>query len=80
MNKVVINEKLTAIFHAVFSDNTLVLTESMSAADVENWDSLTNMMMISEDESQFGIRFRLKELNQLKTVGDILNILEEKMK
>jgi len=73
-------EKLTAIFRTTFNDSELVLNDEMNAGDVENWDSLTNMLMISEVESQFGIRFKLKELNQLKNIGSIISILEEKLK
>lgn len=72
-------EKLTLIFRTTFNDSELVLNDEMNASDVENWDSLTNMLMISEVESQFGIRFKLKELNQLKSVGDIASFLEEKL-
>lgn len=80
MEKNVILEKLTAIFRTTFNDSELVLSDEMNASDVENWDSLTHMLMISEVESQFGIRFKLKELNQLKSVGDIVRLLEEKLK
>lgn len=79
MKKAEIVEKLSVIFRGVFNDDTIVLSDEMNAGDVENWDSLTHMLMISEVESQFGVRFKLKELNQLKTVGDIINTLEEKL-
>lgn len=80
MTKNEILEKLTVIFRATFNDSELVLNDEMNAGDVENWDSLTHMLMISEVESQFGTRFKLKELNQLKSVGDIVGVLEEKLK
>lgn len=80
MNKNEIVEKLTEIFRTTFNDQELVLNDNMNAGDVETWDSLTHMLMVSEVESQFGIRFKLKELNHLKTVGDIVSILEEKLK
>ena len=78
MEKNEIIEKLTGIFRTTFNAPELVLNDEMNAGDVETWDSLTHMLMVSEVESQFGIRFKLKELNQLKTVGDIISILEEK--
>ena len=78
MNKIEITEKLTAIFREVFNDNAIILRDEMTANDVENWDSLTHMIMISKVEEEFGIKFRLKELNKLKQVGDIISILEEK--
>lgn len=79
MNKSEITEKLTAIFHDVFSDNTIVLRDDMTASDVENWDSLTHMIMITKVEEVFGIRFKLRELNKLKNVGDLCNTIAEKL-
>ena len=79
MNRNEIIEKLTAIFHDVFSDNTIVLCDDMTASDVENWDSLTHMFMITKVEEVFGIKFKLRELNKLKNVGDLCNTIAEKM-
>ena len=79
MEKCEIIEKLTAIFHDVFSDNTIVLRDDMTASDVENWDSLTHMIMITKVEEVFGIRFKLRELNKLKNVGDLCNTIAEKL-
>ncbi len=71
--------KLTPIFREVFSDNSLELRDDMTAADVENWDSLTHMLMITKVEEVFGVKFKLKELNKLKQVGDIVALVEEKI-
>jgi len=79
MNRNEVIEKLTPIFREVFSDNSIELRDNMTADDVERWDSLTHMLMISEVESQFGVRFKLKELNKLKSVGDLCGVLEEKL-
>lgn len=79
MNRNEINEKLTAIFHEVFNDNNIVLSDEMTAKDVENWDSLTHMLMITKVEESFGIKFKLKELNKLKMVGDLISIIESKL-
>ena len=79
MEKSQIIEKLTTIFHETFSDNTIVLRDDMTAADVENWDSLTHMLMITKVEETFGIKFKLRELNKLKNVGDLCNTITEKL-
>lgn len=79
MEKSVIIEKLTTIFHEIFNDNNIVLRDDMTAADVENWDSLTHMLMITKVEEVFGIKFKLKELNKLKMVGDLITIIESKL-
>ena len=79
MNRNEIIEKLTEIFHEVFNDNTIVLRDDMTAKDVENWDSLTHMLMITKVEEVFGIKFKLKELNKLKSVGDLVGTVEAKL-
>lgn len=79
MDRNEIIEKLTAIFHEVFNDNAIVIRDDMTAADVENWDSLTHMLMISKVEETFGIKFKLKELNKLKMVADLINTVEAKL-
>lgn len=79
MNRNEIVEKLTNVFHEVFNDNSIVLRDEMTAADVENWDSLTHMLMITKVEEVFGIKFKLKELNKLKMVGDLISTIEGKL-
>lgn len=78
MERTAIVEKLTSIFREIFSDGTLVLRDDMTAAEVDNWDSLTHMLMISRVEKEFGVKFKLKEVNRLNTVGDIIDLLIQK--
>lgn len=79
MERQVIIEKITEIFREVFGDNNIVINDEMTAADVENWDSLTHMQMITKVEDELGIKFKLKELNRLKKVGDLISIVESKL-
>lgn len=79
MDRNEIIEKLTAIFHEIFNDKTIILRDDMTASDVENWDSLTHMFMITKVEEVFGIKFKLRELNKLKNVGDLCNTIAEKL-
>ena len=79
MEKTEIAEKLTPVFRKVFANNTLELTDELSALDVENWDSLSHMLLISEVESSFAIKFRLKDLNKMANVGDMIDIISSKL-
>ncbi len=79
MNRNEIEEKLTVVFHEVFNDNSIILRDDMTASDVDNWDSLTHMLMITKVEETFGVKFKLKELNKLKMVGDLINTVESKL-
>ena len=79
MNKKDIYEKLTEIFHVVFTNPNIVLNDSLTANDVDGWDSLTHMILIDEVENKFNIKFKLKELNKLKNVGDLLEMIDLKL-
>lgn len=71
--------KLTAIFKKVFNNNSIVITNEMTANDVDQWDSLTHMILISEIENDFSIKFKLKDLNKMKNVGDMIDIIISKL-
>ena len=74
----IINE-LTVVFRKIFSDQTLVLSDDMTANDVDNWDSLSHMLLISEIENYFSIKFKLRELNKLKNVGVLIDFIDTKL-
>lgn len=79
MNREEIITKTTGIFRVVLKNDELNLHETLTANDVDNWDSLSHMLLISEIESAFGIQFKLKELNKMKNVGDLWTIIEAKL-
>lgn len=79
MDKSEITSKLTPIFKKVFSNESIVLTDTLNANDVDNWDSLTHMLLISEIEEVFAIKFKLKELNKMRNVGDMIEIILSKL-
>jgi len=73
-----ITPKLTKIFKIVFNNNSLQLTNELTANDIEGWDSLSHMLLISEIESSFSIKFKLKDLNKMKNVGDMIELIKSK--
>lgn len=78
MDRNAIIEKLTPIFREVLEMNELVLTDALSANDVDNWTSLTHMLIMTKIEETFNITFKLKELKKLQNVGDMILVLEQK--
>ena len=64
-------EILNGIFRKVLKRDDITLTESTTAHDVDGWDSLTNMVLITEIENKFGVRFSFHEIVKLKNVGDL---------
>jgi acyl carrier protein len=73
-----IESRLTPIFRDVFSDDALVVTEGMTAAEVPTWDSLSNINMIIAVEKAFGVKFSIKDVRNLKNVGELLDLIKRK--
>ncbi len=73
-------EALNGIFRHVLKNESLNLTETTTAHDVDGWDSLTNMLLISEVEKAFGVRFNFREIVKMKNVGDLCATIANKMK
>jgi acyl carrier protein len=72
-------DTLTPIFREVFDDETVELTRSTTADDIEAWDSLTHMNLVIALELGFKIKFALGELQILKNVGEMLDLINKKM-
>jgi acyl carrier protein len=73
-----IETRLTPIFRDVFNDEALVVTEDMTAAEVPTWDSLSNINMIIAVEKAFGVKFSIKDVRNLKNVGELLDLIKRK--
>jgi len=73
-----IESKLTLIFRNVFENQSLVLKNELTANDIAQWDSLSHMILITEIETGFFIKFKLKELNKMRNVGDMIEIIFSK--
>jgi len=78
MERTELVSKLTAIFRTIFSNDSLILTNELTANDVANWDSLTHMLLVTEIENSFSIKFKLKDLNKMRNVGDMIDIIISK--
>lgn len=70
-----IKARLTAIFRNVFDDDSLTLFDEMTAADVEDWDSLSHITLVVACEKEFGLRLTPAEVGHLKNVGEMLKLL-----
>ena len=75
----IITSQLTTIFRDVFNDETIFLNSEITASDIGAWDSLSHMLMITEVENVFSIKFKLREINKLKNVGTLLELIESKL-
>ena len=73
-------EKLTPIFRDLFEDDSLVPTPNMTAKDVVGWDSIAHIMLITEVEKRFSIRFTTAEVSSFENVGQFVTSILAKSK
>ena len=73
MTREAIIEQLTPIARAMFKDETLVVTDGLSAANVSTWSSMSFMMFLTEIENHFGFKFKMMEILTLKNMGAIID-------
>lgn len=71
-------DELTTIFRDVFQDDELSIAEDMTAADIEDWDSVMHINLILSVEEHFGVRFKSSEVARLQSIGELHNLIVEK--
>ena len=69
-------ESVQEIFRTVFDDTDIVLTREMTSADIEDWDSLEQINLLTAMEKKFGLKFKLEDVRGLSNVGDLLDLIE----
>jgi len=78
MTKEQIMGQLTSVFERVFQKQDVTITREMTAKDIEEWDSLRHIQLITDVETAFGIKFRLREVLSMKNVGDLIDLIQTK--
>jgi acyl carrier protein len=71
-------DRLTDIFREIFDRSDLTIAPETTAKDIPGWDSQTNITLIVATESHFGIRFRTAEIEQLRKVQDLADLVRAK--
>lgn len=78
MNKEEILLHLQPIFQDIFDDDTLKITYETSAKDIEDWDSFSQIRLVAAIEKDLNIKFAFGELNSLKDVGAMIDLIISK--
>ncbi|MBE5758464.1 MAG: acyl carrier protein [Clostridiales bacterium] len=79
MTKSEVLEKVQGIIRDHFDDESLDITPETVAADVDDWDSLEHINLITRMEKEFSIRFTMKEAAGFKNVGDMIDTILRKL-
>jgi acyl carrier protein len=79
MQQTEIYTRLTKIFHDVLDDESIVLTPELTADQVEGWDSFNHINLIVATEGAFKIKFQTSELESMKNVGQLVELIQKKV-
>ena len=79
MSKQKIFEAVQGVFRDVFDDDCLVISNDTNSEDIDEWDSLNHINLVVSIEKEFNIRFMVGEIQSLKDVGEMVDLLYEKI-
>jgi acyl carrier protein len=80
MSRDTVIQELTPIFRDVFDQPDLEIKSESNASTVDGWDSLAHVNLVVAIEKRYRIKFALGELQGLKNVGDMADLIEKKVK
>ncbi len=72
-------QQLQPIFQDILDQPNLHITPESNANNVEDWDSLAHINLVTATERHFKIKFALGELQELKNVGDMVHLIQRKL-
>lgn len=79
MTKEEVSVVVKNIFQNIFNDANLKIEDNTNANDIEEWDSLTHINLVMAIEKEFKITFALGELESLKDVGSMIDMIFNKL-
>lgn len=69
---------VTQIMRELLDDDSIHLTPETTSNDVEGWDSVFHITLIVTIQQRFKIKFQTAELEELKSVGQLVHLIEQK--
>ena len=70
--------KLNEVFRDVFDDESITVTDTTTANDIDDWDSLAHINLLAAIEQEFGMKFNMGQVVSMKNVGEMIDIICER--
>ncbi len=74
-----LDSRFHSVFRTVLRNPDLVLTPEMTAFDVDGWDSLAHIQLISALEKEYSVKFIAREVISLRNVGELADAVNRKV-
>lgn len=78
MTEVEVIAKLEQVFRDIFDEEELTINNETTAEDIEDWDSLAHINLVVSIEKEFDVKFALGELQALRNVGGMVDLVIRK--
>jgi acyl carrier protein len=80
----VTNEEIYAQLRDIISDALdlpdLQINADTAADNVDGWDSFNHINIVVAVESHFGIKFHTAEIEEVRNVGELVDLIGKKLK
>lgn len=74
-----IKKDIRNLLTSILEHDNFEMHDELTAKDVDGWDSLSHMMIITKIEEKFNIKFKLRDLNKLKNMGSLVSVIQSKI-
>lgn len=71
-------DQVQEIFRDILDEESLIISHSTTANDVDGWDSLTHIQLIVAIEKKYKVKFSSKEILSWRNVGELIESLNSK--
>ena len=79
MDDAQIYQELANIFRDVFHEDGMIVRPDLTSTEVSRWDSLGHIRLVLAVEKAFRIKFLASEISNLKSAGDVAQLIRRKL-
>lgn len=79
MDKIKIKKKIEEIVATCVNHHDFTMTEATKPDEIVGWDSLSNAMILTAIEQEFGVKFKFSDMIAWRTIGELADIIIKKL-
>ncbi len=72
------NPKLVEIVAELFDLDAAAVDPALTPEEVELWDSMNHLRLVSAVEEEFGIKLSMQEIESIRSLGTLQALIEQR--